>query len=305
MKHHRKKSATEALCAGGSAGMIARTCVAPIERMKIIYQTATKSSMSGYAHLPRQILEKEGLRGFWKGNSAAVARVVPYTAVTFLAFEYYHSLTSQFFGPLLADLLGGALAGVTAVGTTYPLDLVRARLAVQTARIGTGPPDATPYRGISHALRTIWATEGFLGLYRGISATVVGVAPYAGIKFASYEGLKRSASGITGKSEEDLHPAVRMVAGASSGVIALTCIYPTDVLRRRAQTHKGPNPLYPSVLAGLKALWHEGGISKGLYRGVMLNYLKTAPNVMLYMSLYDIFAGWIRNLKRDNAMMRM
>ena len=40
---------------------------------------------------------------------------------------------------------------------------------------------------------------------------------------------------------------------------------------------------------GLLQLRREEGVRRGLYRGLSLNYLKTLPNVMLYMSLYDQF----------------
>ena len=38
------------------------------------------------------------------------------------------------------------------------------------------------YRGVIDALMTISRTEGVLALYKGLSATIMGVAPYAGLK---------------------------------------------------------------------------------------------------------------------------
>ena len=49
----------------------------------------------------------------------------------------------------------------------YPLDLVRTRLAAQTSR--------RYYHGIAHALRSIVAEEGAVGLYRGLGATLMQV----------------------------------------------------------------------------------------------------------------------------------
>ena len=52
----------------------------------------------------------------------------------------------------------------------YPLDLLRTRLAAQTAD-GGGPY----YRGITHAAGRIVAEEGALGMYRGLGATLAQV----------------------------------------------------------------------------------------------------------------------------------
>ena len=35
------------------------------------------------------IYKEEGVLAFWKGNTAAVIRVVPYMSITFLAYEEY------------------------------------------------------------------------------------------------------------------------------------------------------------------------------------------------------------------------
>lgn len=76
--------------------------------------------------------------------------------------------------------------------------------------------------------------------------------------------------------------------------------YPMDVLRRRMQTFDGVGSRYSSVTAGLREIVAEEGIRRGLYRGLTLNYLKTIPNVMIYMSLYDIFKQQLFKL-RDGA----
>jgi len=36
----------------------------------------------------------------------------------------------------------------------------------------------------------------------------------------------------------------------------------------------------------------EEGVRRGLYRGLTLNYIKTVPNVAIYMSLYDLVKNW-------------
>lgn len=111
-------------------------------------------------------------------------------------------------------------------GSTYPLDLVRSRLSIATAFIhnpvklpasSSGATSAkqalssayhtSSYTTSSSSIRpitlsaselTIWGMTlkvmreegGIRGLYRGLVATAMGVAPYVGINFAAYEALR-------------------------------------------------------------------------------------------------------------------
>lgn len=68
------------------------------------------------------------------------------------------------------------------MSSTYPLDMVRGRLTVQS--------DNGRYRGIAHAAVTIVREEGPRALYKGWLPSVIGVVPYVGLNFAVYETLK-------------------------------------------------------------------------------------------------------------------
>ena len=84
-------------------------------------------------------------------------------------------------------------------------------------------------------------------------------------------------------------------AGAIAGVIAQTFVYPMDVIRRRNQTHGGDKELYKNTWDAIKVIYREEGLRRGLYKGLSLNYLKTAPNTALYLSLYDFFKSYSFN----------
>ena len=81
--------------------------------------------------------------------------------------------------PLTRLVCGGA-AGITSVTCTYPLDIVRTRLSIQSASFAA-LSEASRKRlpGMWETLVTMYRTEGgFRALYRGIVPTVAGVAPY-------------------------------------------------------------------------------------------------------------------------------
>ena len=77
-------------------------------------------------------------------------------------------------------LLCGGAAGITSVTFTYPLDIVRTRLSIQSASFASlGEASRKSLPGMWATLKLMYKTEGgFLALYRGITPTVAGVAPY-------------------------------------------------------------------------------------------------------------------------------
>jgi solute carrier family 25 phosphate transporter 23/24/25/41 len=74
--------------------------------------------------------------------------------------------------------MAGGLAGMVSTIATYPLDLVRTRLSVQTLP-GRGGGDAgdaiyaARYRGMWHCLSSIFKEEGFLALYKGMGVSIL------------------------------------------------------------------------------------------------------------------------------------
>ncbi|KAG8929452.1 hypothetical protein FRC02_005575 [Tulasnella sp. 418] len=128
--------------AGGAAGAASRTVVSPLERLKIIQQVQPKNQGNGsYNGVWRSLVrmwKEEGFRGFMRGNGANCIRIIPYSAVQFTTYETLKKLFSHN-GKKELDtitrLTAGALAGITSVCSTYPLDLVRARLSIVSASL--------------------------------------------------------------------------------------------------------------------------------------------------------------------------
>lgn len=78
-----------------------------------------------------------------------------------------------------ARLVCGGLAGITSVVFTYPLDIVRTRLSIQSASFAELGTRTGKLPGMWATLVSMYKTEGGMSaLYRGIVPTVAGVAPY-------------------------------------------------------------------------------------------------------------------------------
>eukprot|EP00438_Fugacium_kawagutii_P006436 Skav208835 [mRNA] locus=scaffold1193:97225:110524:+ [translate_table: standard] len=88
-----RRTAEHFVC-GGVAGMVARTVIAPVERIKIIYQINSKHSTGdqGWLRIIKKVMDESGgghrtITDFWKGNSVAVLRVFPYLGVQLASNE--------------------------------------------------------------------------------------------------------------------------------------------------------------------------------------------------------------------------
>ena len=101
--------------------------------------------------------------------------------------------------------MAGSLAGVTASTLTYPLDLARARMAVT---------EKTRYANMLEVFRNLLKEEGYRALYRGFSPTILGVIPYAGASFFTFETLKRK---FQEKYDRPAGPHEKMLFGACAG----------------------------------------------------------------------------------------
>eukprot|EP00250_Pteridium_aquilinum_P008156 c17722_g1_i4 orf=879-1649(-) len=169
------------LLAGGIAGAFSKTCTAPLARLTILFQLQGMQTEIGTLGRPSIVKEasriafEEGIRAFWKGNGVTIVHRLPYSAISFYSYEKYKRFLLGMTGMegrreslsvgMGTNLLAGGGAGLTAASSTYPLDLIRTRLAAQR--------NERYYKGIGHALKTIRRDEGMKGLYKGMGTTLL------------------------------------------------------------------------------------------------------------------------------------
>ncbi|RVX67661.1 hypothetical protein B0A52_08190 [Exophiala mesophila] len=202
--------------AGGLAGCAAKTVVGPLDRVKILFQASNPQfakytgSWFGVFTAMRDINHQSGLRGLFRGHSATILRVFPYASIKFLAYEQIRAIIipNKAHETPVRRFLSGSLAGVTSVFFTYPLEVIRVRLAFETkqdsrsslARIcrqiyHEHPPQPQALAGHgSIAAASNIATQaipktGLANFYRGFSPTILGMLPYAGMSFLTHDTI--------------------------------------------------------------------------------------------------------------------
>ncbi|KAH3686418.1 hypothetical protein WICPIJ_002597 [Wickerhamomyces pijperi] len=211
--------------AGGLAGSTAKTLIAPLDRVKILFQTSNpvyakySGSLFGLFRASHRIYFTDGLAGFYQGHSATLLRIFPYAAIKFVAYEQIRNILipNQNYETSIRRLLSGSMAGLCSVFITYPLDLIRVRLAYETRKFNS---KIIPIKHHDHyhnfkqgrlvtTVREIYRETprvtkeihivGFLkrtlpesisnltNFYRGFIPTVMGMIPYAGVSFWTHD----------------------------------------------------------------------------------------------------------------------
>jgi len=260
------------LLAGAVAGGVAKSVIAPLDRSKIFFQTnETRNYRFRYAiRWLRHGYRTEGFLSLWRGNSATMARILPYAGIQFMSHEQYKAMlkVDQKETPKIMRFAAGSLAGVTGQLATYPLDKVRAVMAV-TNRKGE-------YKSLVQVVLKIKREEGWLAWYRGLTPTMLGVIVYAGTSFFTYGTLKEAAAKHYSDPESGPGIVERLLSGAIAGLLGQTSSYPLDIVRRRMQTGValGKGNKYSSVTGTLIHILRNEGIRRGLYKGLSMNFIK-------------------------------
>ncbi|MBA0572318.1 hypothetical protein Golob_002666 [Gossypium lobatum] len=253
--------------AGAVAGAVAKTVTAPLDRIKLLMQThgvraGQESAKKAIGFIEAIVLigKEEGIKGYWKGNLPQVIRVIPYSAVQLFAYETYKKLFKGKDGELsvVGRLAAGACAGMTSTFITYPLDVLRLRLAVEPG-----------YRKMSEVALTMLREEGFASFYYGLGPSLIGIAPYIAVNFCIFDLLKRA---LPEKYRQKTQASL-LTAVVSALAATVTC-YPLDTVRRQMQMRGTP---YKSVLEAIPGIIEREGVI-GLYRGFVPNALKNLPN---------------------------
>jgi len=195
-----------------------------LDRVKILFQASNPQfqkytgSWFGVVKAMRDIYAADGSRGLFRGHSATLLRIFPYAGIKFLAYEqirhvFIKDKSQETPGRRFAS---GSLAGIASVFCTYPLEVIRVRMAFETkahSRVSLGeicsriynehPPKvrapshvdtstvasaaATSLSKTSGAVSRFAPASGLANFFRGFTPTLWGMVPYAGASFLVHD----------------------------------------------------------------------------------------------------------------------
>ena len=285
--------------AGGVAGVCAKSLIAPLDRIKILFQTGNphflkyRGSMNGLLKAFHHISLVDGVRGFYQGHSATLLRIFPYAGIKFITYEQLRNffIPSQQYETHIRRLVSGSLAGLSSVFVTYPLDLVRVKMAYITHRKDA---QIVPLiKNIYYGSDFVDSKKGIQNFYRGFMPTMYGMIPYAGVAFFAHDAMHDIFKSplfrdvAVYKQKENGHVLLNtwaeLVSGGLAGMLSQTAAYPFEIIRRRLQVTKIAKM---NCLSMAKLIYKEQGF-KSFYVGLSIGYIKVMPMVACSFYVYE------------------
>jgi solute carrier family 25 (adenine nucleotide translocator) protein 4/5/6/31 len=277
------------LAAGGIAGGISKTLVAPIERVKLLLQTQSDSKQitkdqqyKGIVDAFTRIPKEQGVSAFWRGNTANVIRYFPTQALNFAFKDKYKQFflggvkKDDFWRYFAGNLASGGAAGATSLCFVYPLDFARTRLA---ADVGSG--SQREFTGLMDCLTKIAKKDGVKGLYGGFGVSVQGIIVYRGAYFGMFDTAKGMLADPKNAPFWQTFGIAQAVTTAA-GVIS----YPFDTVRRRMMMQAGRGEiLYKNTLDCWGKVISNEGVG-ALFKGAFSNILRGTGGALVLV-LYD------------------
>lgn len=173
----------------------------------------------------------------------------------------------------------GSIAGCIGATAVYPIDLVKTRMQAQKHK--------ALYANSLDCFKKIVRNEGFKGLYSGLAAQLVGVAPEKAIKLTVNDLMR----GIGTNEDGSITMPWEIGAGMSAGACQVIFTNPLEIVKIRLQMQGGstaktlqPGEIPHKRLTAAQIIRQLG--LKGLYKGATACLLRDVPFSAIYFPTY-------------------
>ncbi|KAG9407765.1 hypothetical protein AC1031_021004 [Aphanomyces cochlioides] len=268
-----------------------------------------QAKYSGIFQSVLTIYSEEGLRGMYRGYSAALCSFPVYWSLYFPTYELVKKHLQEPLQdyPVVAQGVAATITGTAVDVATYPLWFLRTRMHTQhlhqiTSANSTGRDG---YSTLRSTIATIYKREGPSAFFKGMTAScfgitaifqayfhaiglLIGILSY-GIQFPVYETLKEQVA-IDPTTNKPSAIGV-VVAAIVSKAIAASFAYPGDVVRTRMQDQMGAST-YKHFGDAMVQIARREGIG-ALYAGFRVNIFRILPQCATTFYVYELVKSTI------------
>ncbi|POM81962.1 Mitochondrial carrier protein family protein [Cryptosporidium meleagridis] len=291
---------------GGISGCIATICVQPIDLVKIQMQL---QNFEGYSKstpfsVARDIIDKNGFLGLYKGLDAGLIRQLTYSTSRLGIFRLlcdYNKNQMVHQGHQVFNLSLGvkALIGLTSGGISSficnPVDLALIRLQTNSL---LPLSQQKCYKNVLQAIKCIIKEEGFFSMWKGSVPSIVRAMSINMGMLATYDHFIEVCCRWTGPNENQVF--VKVLSSILSGAVASVVSLPFDTIKTQIQKQtvyeedseslitkqEGHNlNNYTRVIAHI---YRSQGLS-GFFKGYLTYYSRIAPHAMITLLCMDWF----------------
>jgi hypothetical protein len=193
------------------------------------------------------------------------------------------------------NALSSASAGLVSRLMTHPLDTAKARIQASTT---------IQYKNTLDVLVRTTRNEGFLALYRGFGAVVLGGTPGTIVYLTGYDFFKKTFTstptrieqgGATSRTSISSDSAIHFCSGMLAETLACIIYVPVDVIKERLQVQhsttsesfrSSTNNYYSGSMDALKRILNTEGL-RGIYKGYLATLASFGPFSAFYFAFYE------------------
>lgn len=283
---------------GGLSGMIATSCIQPIDCLKVQIQVRSEGggkSLSPFSIAKDIYKQKNSIKPFYAGLDSALLRQAVYTSTRLgLFYQIKDEITKRTgkapsnFQNAIASLTSGAIGAF--VGNPADLALVRMQ-----SDLNSKPEERRNYKHVGDALSRTIKEEGILTLWRGSLPTVIRAMSMNFSLMVPFEAMKSFF--------EPYISSVRnrtFAASCCAGVCASFLSLPFDNVKTKLQKmKKGPDGKLPynGILDCFKKTITKEGPT-GLWVGISTYYFRVAPHAIISLVTNDFLRNHLISQKK-------
>lgn len=304
--------------------MTAATLTAPLDVLKTrlqsdIYQAQLRASRTMQTHSRNPIRaamyhltdtirilgvvkQTEGMSALFKGLGPNLVGVVPARSINFYVYGNGKRILAENWNNGLESpwvhMVAGAAAGITTSTVTNPIWMIKTRLQLdKNMSERSGGEMHRQYKNSYDCTKQILKEEGIRGLYKGMSASYLGVVEST-IQWVMYEQLKaylarrEIAIEQSGRQKTSVDSVVDWIgkpfAAGGAKLFAAILAYPHEVARTRLRQAPMANGQlkYTGLIQCFKLVWKEEGMM-GLYGGLTPHLMRTVPSAAIMFGMYE------------------
>lgn len=274
-------SALKSFVSGGIGGICLVLVGHPLDLVKVRMQTqGVGAGNTSPIQMLRTTMQREGVRGLYRGVSMPILAVAPMFAVCFWGYDMGQRLIRTVQNvpadtPLSIPQLvtAGALSSLPVTALMAPSERIKCLLQVQANE--TGSKVAPKYTTMRECALYVYKEGGIRSVYKGTVLTLWRDVPGGAVYFGTYEFMKRYIikHHYDGETKK-ISPAAVLFSGGLAGMANWCVSIPPDVLKSRFQT--APPEKYSGMMDVYREVIREEGHA-GLFRGLRPALMRAFP----------------------------
>ncbi|MED6294094.1 hypothetical protein CHARACLAT_017378 [Characodon lateralis] len=273
------------------AGFCTTVVASPVDVVKTRFMNSGNGQYTSAINCALTMVRNEGPAAFYKGFMPSFLRLGSWNIVMFVTYE---QIKRDVPPTTAVKFVGAGTAACIADLLTFPLDTAKVRLQVQgEARISEAmaKSPAVKYRGVFGTIITMVRTEGPLSLYSGLVAGLQRQMSFASVRIGLYDSVKQFYT----KGSDHAGIGSRLLAGCTTGGMAVALAQPTDVVKVRFQAQARSNQharRYCGTIDAYKTIAKKEGI-RGLWKGTGPNIARNAIVNCTELMTYDFIKDFL------------